>query len=150
MYSRRRFIEILPVAGLSSLVACGDKSAPQPSTAQPPVAAPAAPAPSPELAPAPAPAPASSPVATAAPAPSPVTATGAASAMVDPAEPAAAALGFVTNATTTKDPKRVAGAACANCVLFGGKAGDLSGPCPLYPGKQVASTAWCTAYVKKT
>lgn len=69
--------------------------------------------------------------------------------MVDPADPAASALGYVSDATTTKDPKHVAGAACANCALFGGKAGDASGPCPLYPGKQVSEKGWCTAYNKK-
>ena len=69
--------------------------------------------------------------------------------MVDPADPAAAALGYVPNATTTKDSKHAAGAAGANCALFGGKAGDPSGPCPLYPDKHVASTGWCTGYAKK-
>ncbi len=147
MYSRRRFIEILPVAGLSSLAACGEKSAPQPA-AQPLVAAPA---PAPNLAPTPTPSPAaaSSPIAIAAPAPAPVTVATATGLMVDPADPAAVALGYVPNATTTKDAKHVTGAACANCALFGGKTGDASGPCPLYPGKHVASAGWCTGYAKK-
>ncbi len=147
MYSRRRFIEILPVAGLSSLAACGDKSASQPA-APSPVTVPA-PAPEPASPPAPAPATASSPTATAAPTPAPVTVATATGSMVDPADSAAAALGYVSNATTTKDSKHVAGAACANCALFGGKVGDASGPCPLYPGKHVASTGWCTGYAKK-
>lgn len=69
--------------------------------------------------------------------------------MVDPADATAVALGYVTVASTTKDAKHTAGAACSNCALFGGKAGDAAGPCPLYAGKQVAATAWCTAYAKK-
>lgn len=69
--------------------------------------------------------------------------------MVDPSEATAVALGYVTNAATTKDPKHLAGSACANCALFGGKAGDAAGACPLYAGKQVAAAGWCTAYVKK-
>lgn len=69
--------------------------------------------------------------------------------MVDPADVTAVALGYVPDANTTKDNKHTAGAACVNCALFGGKAGDPSGPCPLYPGKQVSATGWCTAYAKK-
>lgn len=69
--------------------------------------------------------------------------------MVDPADAAAVALGYVADATTTKNPKHVTGAACGNCALFAGKAGDTSGPCPLFPGKQVSVEGWCTAYVKK-
>ena len=69
--------------------------------------------------------------------------------MVDPADAAAVALGYVADATTTKDAKHTAGAACGNCALFGGKAGDASGPCPLFAGKMVAATGWCTAYAKK-
>jgi predicted small lipoprotein YifL len=113
MSTRRSFIAILPLAGVSVLAACGDK------------------------APAPAPAPAT---------PSAPATTGS---MVDPSDPVAAALGYVADATTAKDPKYVAGSACANCALFGGKVGDAAGSCPLYVGKLVAATGWCTSHVKK-
>jgi hypothetical protein len=69
--------------------------------------------------------------------------------MVDPAEATAVALGYVSDAKATKDPKHAVGAACANCALFAGKPADAAGPCPLYSGKQVAATGWCTAYQKK-
>ena len=69
--------------------------------------------------------------------------------MVDPGDAAAVALGYVANASTTKNAKYTPGAACANCALFGGKTGDASGPCPLFVGKLVASAGWCTAYAKK-
>jgi len=69
--------------------------------------------------------------------------------MVDPTDASAVALGYVSDAKTSKDPKHVAGAACANCALFGGQAGDAAGSCPLYVGKQVAAAGWCTGYVKK-
>jgi hypothetical protein len=69
--------------------------------------------------------------------------------MVDPAEAAAAALGYVSDAKSTKDPKHLDGAACANCALFAGKLGEAAGPCPLFPGKQVAAAGWCTAHQKK-
>jgi hypothetical protein len=69
--------------------------------------------------------------------------------MVDPADPAAVALGYVSDAASSKNTKRVAGAACANCALFAGKAGDSAGGCPLFAGKRVAAAGWCTAYAKK-
>ena len=69
--------------------------------------------------------------------------------MVDPGDAAAVALGYVANATTSKNAKYTTGANCANCALFGGKTGDASGPCPLFAGKLVASAGWCTAYAKK-
>jgi hypothetical protein len=135
MHTRRRFIEILPLAGLSALVACGDKTTtPQPA-APAPTGAPAVVA-TPDVAPSPMPP--AAPAAVAVPGP-----------MVDPSEAMAVSLGYVTDAKTTKDAKHVAGAACANCALYGGKAGEASGPCPLYAGKQVAAAGWCTGYVKK-
>lgn len=144
MHTRRLFVQILPLAGLSALGACGDKAAPKPS-AQAPVTGPA-PAPPPAPSPVPAP-PATAPATTQAPAPAPAAA--AAGSLVDPAEANAVALGYVADAKTTKDARHAAGAACANCALYGGKAGDTSGTCPLYARKQVLATAWCTAYSKR-
>jgi hypothetical protein len=69
--------------------------------------------------------------------------------MVNPSDAVAVALGYVADAKTAKDAKHTPGAACSNCALFGGKAGDTAGPCPLYAGKQVAAIGWCTAYAKK-
>jgi hypothetical protein len=69
--------------------------------------------------------------------------------MVDPADATAVALGYVPDASTTQNAKHTAGASCANCALFGGKAGEASGSCPLFAGKQVAAKAWCTGYTKK-
>ena len=137
MQTRRRFITIFPLAGMSALAACGDKAGPS-TVAQAPAAAPA-PASAPTAGPASPPAPAS-------PTTPAVAATGP---MVDPADAAAVALGYVSDAKTTRDAKHTAGAACGNCALFGSKAGDPSGPCPLFAGKQVAATGWCTAYAKK-
>ena len=124
MNTRRRFIEILPLAGLSLLAACSDKAA----------------------------APAASP-APAAPTAKPVEAAAAPQAAVDPAEPAAVALGYVADASQADSAKYktyVAGQACANCALYAGKAGGATGPCPLFAGRQVAAKGWCSAYAKKT
>lgn len=127
MNTRRDFIAIMPLAGLAALAACGDKAA-LPSAAPPSATAPAQ---------------------TAAPAPTPRQEAAPTGAMVDPADATAVGLGYVQDAKTTRDAKYVAGSACANCALFGGKAGDTAGPCPLFAGKQVAATGWCTAFAKK-
>ena len=134
MTTRRRFIEIVPLAGAALLAACGDKAA------------------APTAAPAPVPAPAPAAVPAPAPAPAPAAAPTAALPMVDEKDPAALALGYVSDATkadTNKYKTYVAGMACANCVLFQGKAGDASGPCPLCAGRQVAAKGWCGSYSKK-
>lgn len=133
MSTRRRFIEILPLAGLSLLAACSDKT-PAPA---------AAPAPPPSAPPAPAATPVEAPTPAAAAAPQ---------AAVDPAEPAAVALGYVADASQADKAKYktyVAGQACANCALYAGKTGDATGPCPLFAGRQVAAKGWCSAYAKK-
>ena len=147
MSTRRRFIAILPLSGVSVLAACGEKATPPVAAPAPVPAAPPAP-PAPEPVPAPAPAPVEAPAAAPAPVPAQTPAT--TGSMVDPADPVALALGYVADAKTAKDSKYVAGSACANCALFGGKVGDTAGPCPLYAGKQVASSAWCSSYVKKS
>jgi High potential iron-sulfur protein len=67
----------------------------------------------------------------------------AASAAVDPNDPAAKALGFVTK-STKPDQK------CGICNQFQGKAGDSEGPCTIFAGKTVVATGWCMSWVKKS
>ena len=134
MTTRRRFIEIIPLAGVGLLAACSDKA---PPAASPPATAPA-PAP---VAQAPTPAPSPAPAAAATNA-----------APVDPTEPTAVALGYVSDATKADSAKfktYTAGQACSNCALFGGKAGDASGPCPLFAGRAVNAKGWCSGHAKK-
>jgi hypothetical protein len=144
MNTRRRFIEILPIASLAPLAlmaACSDK-APAPA-APAPAPAPTAAAPTPAPAPAPAPAEAAAPTTPSANANLP---------MVDPKDTASVALGYVAEASqadVAKYPKFAASQACSNCALFGGKSGDAAGPCPLFAGKQVSAKGWCSAYAKK-
>ena len=136
MTTRRRFIEIVPLAGVALLAACSDK-------APPPAATP------PATSPAPAPAPTAAPAAEA-PAAPPAAAANASP--VDPTEPTAVALGYVTDASKADSAKfktYAAGQACSNCALFGGKAGDASGSCPLFAGRAVAAKGWCSGYAKK-
>ena len=76
----------------------------------------------------------------------------AAQAAVDPKDPAAVSLGYVTDATKVdkaKFAKYQAGQHCGGCQLFQGAAGAATGACPIFAGKQVASAGWCSAWVKK-
>ena len=136
MKTRRQLIQFLPAVGAIGLLgACGEKPSP------PVAAAPAAP-------PRPAPAAPTAPAVAAAPAP----AAGGLLPLVDEKEPQAVALSYVNDTTKidkTKFPKYEAGQLCSNCSLYQGAAAD-QGPCPLFPGKHVASKAWCSAWVKKT
>jgi hypothetical protein len=75
-----------------------------------------------------------------------------AQAKLDEADPAAVALGYKADSTKVdakKYPNYAATQNCANCQLFQGKAKDPLGPCPLFAGKQVAATGWCSAWNKK-
>jgi hypothetical protein len=75
-----------------------------------------------------------------------------AQALVDEKDAQAAALGYVAEAKRAdakKYPKYAAGQNCANCALYQGKATDKAGACPLFAGKQVAGTGWCSAWAKK-
>jgi hypothetical protein len=67
----------------------------------------------------------------------------AASAALDPSDPAAKALGYVTQ-SSKPDQK------CGICNQFQGKAGDARGPCTIFAGKTVVSTGWCQSWVKKS
>lgn len=42
-----------------------------------------------------------------------------------------------------------ADSSCANCQLYTGDPAAEWGPCQIFPGKQVASAGWCSAWVKK-
>lgn len=62
-------------------------------------------------------------------------------AMVTSDDPTAKALAYTEKSTT-------AGQTCANCMLYqGGTA--ASGPCPIFPGKEVAATGWCKSWAAK-
>lgn len=56
-------------------------------------------------------------------------------------DPTAIALGYTEKSTT-------AGQTCANCLLYQGGAA-ASGPCPIFPGKDVAAAGWCKSWVAK-
>jgi hypothetical protein len=72
--------------------------------------------------------------------------------LVDEKNAQAMALGYAADSAKVdgkKYPKHAATQLCANCTLYTGKAGEASGPCGIFPGKQVTAKGWCSAYVKK-
>lgn len=77
--------------------------------------------------------------------------------MVDPNEPMAKTLGYVSDATkvdTKKWPKRAQADGktqfCQTCLLFnGGKAtAEKTATCALFAGKHVSATGWCNSWSK--
>lgn len=62
-------------------------------------------------------------------------------------DPTAKQLKYVNDAHKASGAKP--GSTCANCALYQGAAGSAQGGCPLFPGKQVKSTAWCNSWAPK-
>jgi High potential iron-sulfur protein len=121
MSTRRRFISLAPWAGASLLAACGgDKAAPSGATQA--AAAPAGNAPAANTSNKP---------------------------LVDPADPAAVGLAYIPRGSESKHPRYAAPAACGNCIMYGGKAGEMQGTCALFMGQHVAVNGWCSAYNRR-
>jgi hypothetical protein len=71
---------------------------------------------------------------------------------LDPKDPTAQALGFVTDATkvdakanTTYKPDQK----CSTCAQFQGKAGDATAACNIFAGKSVPAGGWCKVWAQK-
>jgi len=67
-------------------------------------------------------------------------------------DPQAMALGYsedTTKVDARKYPKHTPEQKCATCQLFVAKGKEDYGNCPLYAGKVVSASGWCSAYVKK-
>lgn len=80
------------------------------------------------------------------------TETRAAAQELSESDPTAQTLGYKSDGAlvdATRYPKYQAGQACANCQLYQGRPGDMSGPCTVFSGKLVSAKGWCSAYVKK-
>lgn len=72
-----------------------------------------------------------------------------AAARLDPRDPAAVALAYVTDAARVDpktEPSFVAGHSCANCMQLQGTAGDPYRPCGAFAGKLVDVKGWCRAW----
>lgn len=62
---------------------------------------------------------------------------------LDPSDPTAKALGYVTQSAKP-------GEKCNNCAQFQGNAGTAQGPCTIFPNKSVAAAGWCMSWVRKS
>ncbi len=74
--------------------------------------------------------------------------------LVDEKDPTAVALGYVAEsakANQAKFPNHTPAQQCNNCQLYQGKPGVATGAgsCPLYAGKSVHASGWCSAYAKR-
>jgi hypothetical protein len=68
---------------------------------------------------------------------------------LSPADPKAAAVGYVEDAghvDTKKYPAYAKGQNCENCLQLQGAAGVPYRPCTLFPGASVAAAGWCSAW----
>jgi hypothetical protein len=75
-----------------------------------------------------------------------------AQAMLSLTDPQAIAMGYVTdhlNVDKKRYPKFVAGSHCGSCQIYQSTPDSTFGPCPLFPGKQVAGNGWCSAFQQK-
>jgi High potential iron-sulfur protein len=73
--------------------------------------------------------------------------------MLDPSDPTAAALGFVSDASKVNaaaNPTYKPTQKCGTCAQFQGKAGDASAPCSIFAGKSVPAAGWCKVWAQKT
>jgi hypothetical protein len=71
---------------------------------------------------------------------------------LDPKDPTAQALGFVTDATKvdpatnqTYKPEQK----CSNCAQYQGKPGDATAGCLIFAGKSVPAGGWCKVWAQK-
>ncbi len=74
---------------------------------------------------------------------------GAEMAKLDVHDPAAAALGYVEDASRVdlkKYPGYVKGSSCDNCLQLQGTPGNSYRPCGLFQGKLVAVGGWCSGW----
>jgi High potential iron-sulfur protein len=72
---------------------------------------------------------------------------------LDPTDPTAKALGFVTNATTVDagaNPTYKSDQKCGTCAQFQGKAGDATAGCNIFAGHSVPATGWCKVWAAKS
>jgi hypothetical protein len=71
---------------------------------------------------------------------------------LDPKDPTAQALGFVTDAKSvdaTANPTYKPNQKCGTCAQFQGKATDASAGCNIFAGKSVPAGGWCKVWAVK-
>jgi hypothetical protein len=68
---------------------------------------------------------------------------------LDPNDPTAQALGFVSDASKVANPTFKPTQKCVTCSQFQGKSTDAIGGCNIFPGKSVPAGGWCKVWVAK-
>jgi hypothetical protein len=71
---------------------------------------------------------------------------------LDPNDPTAKALGFVTDSTkvdAAANPTHKPNQKCGTCAQFQGKPGDTSGGCNIFAGHSVPVGGWCKVWAAK-
>jgi hypothetical protein len=71
---------------------------------------------------------------------------------LDPNDPTAKALGFVTDATkvdASANPTYKSTQKCSTCAQFQGKAGDATAGCNIFAGHSVPAGGWCKVWAQK-
>ncbi len=71
---------------------------------------------------------------------------------LDPNDPTAKALGFVTDATKVSaaaNPTYKPTQKCGTCAQFQGKAGDKIAGCNIFAGHSVPAGGWCKVWAQK-
>jgi hypothetical protein len=79
-------------------------------------------------------------------------AAAAALAPLDPNDPAAKPLNYVTDSSkvdASANPTHKPDQTCANCAQFQGAAGAKMGGCNIFVGKSVAAGGWCKVWAAK-
>jgi hypothetical protein len=72
---------------------------------------------------------------------------------LDPNDPTAKALGFITDAKkvdASANPTFKPNQKCDTCAQFQGKPGDASGGCNIFAGHSVPQGGWCKVWAQKT
>lgn len=80
------------------------------------------------------------------------TASAAALPALDPNDPTAKALGFVTDATKVSaaaNPTYKPTQKCSTCAQYQGKASDATAGCNIFAGKSVPAGGWCKVWAQK-
>jgi hypothetical protein len=71
---------------------------------------------------------------------------------LDPNDPTAKALGFVSDATKVDSKTHAmykSGQKCGTCAQYQGKAGEASAACTIFAGKSVPEGGWCQVWAQK-
>ena len=66
---------------------------------------------------------------------------------LDTKDPAASALGFVTDASRAgSNPLYKKGQRCASCIHYLGDPSEATGACNIYAGRSVPANGWCLGW----